>query len=158
MTSSPRLTQDEATSAQIADHLRVCAGDFVPPLAGRVDIEAYADKIGSRATRFEAWADGTLIGLVAIYTNDPTGEEAFLTSVSTAPEHHGHGVASALLTRAIQRTRRLGFKRLALEVDPRNDAAIRTYTRAGFALGAGDGRMARMDLELQSPRTTESEP
>jgi ribosomal protein S18 acetylase RimI-like enzyme len=158
MSSGPRLTQDEATPAQIADHLRVCADDFVPPLAERVDIEAYADKIASRATRFEAWADGTLIGLVAIYANDPTGEGAFLTSVSTAPEHQGQGVASALLARAIELTRRQGFKRLALEVDSANIAAVRMYTRAGFAVGAGRGPMTRMNLDLRSPGNTESEP
>ena len=137
MTPFPRLAQDEATAAQIAAHLRACANDFVPPLAGRVDIDEYASKIGSRATRFEAWTDDTLVGLVAVYANDPAGDHAFITSVSVARDHHGQGVATALLASAVERTRRQGFKRLALDVERDNAGAVRLYERAGFRHGAG---------------------
>ena len=44
-----------ASEVQIVDHLARCDADFIPPLANRVDLAAYAQKIVDRATRFEAW-------------------------------------------------------------------------------------------------------
>ena len=158
MSATTRLGQDESTPTQIAEHLRRCGVDFRPALSDRVDIDEYAQKIGSRAMRFEAWAGGTLVGLAAVYANDPTGEMAFLTSVSVVRDHQGQGVATALLARVIDSTRRKGFKRLALEVERENVAAVRLYTRAGFATGAEQDRMIQMDLELQGSGRMEIEP
>ena len=155
MTPTPRFGQDEATVDQIAGHLRACADDFAPPLTGRVDIDEYARKIESRATRFEAWADDRLVGLVAVYANDATGELAYVTSVSVAPEDGGHGVGTTLLTNAIESMRRRGFRRMALEVEQGNVVAVRLYTRVGFVVTEAQGRMARMDLELRAPSTAE---
>jgi GNAT superfamily N-acetyltransferase len=158
MTSDVRLAMDEATQAQIADHLRACAGDFVPPLADRVDIDEYADKIGSLAVRFEAWADDALIGLVAVYANDPARDDAFVSSVSVTRDHQRHGIATVLLARSVEHTRRQGFKRLTLEVERGNAGAVRLYSNAGFAMERAHGRMTRMALELQRRGNTESEP
>ena len=58
MMAGVAFEMNTASEAQIVDHLARCDADFVPPLASRVDIAAYAQKIVDRATRFEAW-DGT---------------------------------------------------------------------------------------------------
>ena len=55
-----------ASTVQIAEHLLCCDPDFVPKLSERVDIPDYAEKIVNKATRFEAWSNGTLVGLVAL--------------------------------------------------------------------------------------------
>ena len=73
---------NKASEAEIAEHLSRCDADFVPPLSGRVEINDYAKKIASKATRFEAWSGGTLVGLVAAYCNDQEKHIAYITSVS----------------------------------------------------------------------------
>jgi ribosomal protein S18 acetylase RimI-like enzyme len=152
-----RLARDEATAAQIADHLRRCEANFVPPLGDRVNVDEYAAKIAARATRYEAWADGTLVGLVAVYRNDPAREVAFVTSVSVVREQQGRGVAAALLASAIDDARREGFERMALEVGGTNAAAERLYSNAGFTLTGEEGTV-RMDLELQCAGNAGSQP
>ena len=64
---------DNASIGEARDraHLAHCDAHFVPPLSGRVDIDAYAAKIADQAERFEAWAGGRSSGLVAAYCNDP---------------------------------------------------------------------------------------
>jgi ribosomal protein S18 acetylase RimI-like enzyme len=155
--STTSLARDEATAAQIADHLRRCEADFVPPLGDRVNVDAYASKIAAHATRYEAWADGTLVGLVAVYRNDPARQVAFVTSVSVVREHQGRGVAAALLASAIDDARREGFGRMALEVGVANAAASRLYSNAGFTVAVTEGTV-RMDLELQDAGNTGSQP
>jgi ribosomal protein S18 acetylase RimI-like enzyme len=143
------LARGEASASQIAEHLRRGEADFIPPLAERMDIDDYARKIATRAVRFEAWAGDTLVGLVAVYRNDPDRRVAFVTSVSVVPEHRGRGIAATLLASAIDDARREGFGRIALEVSRANATALRLYSNAGFKMEAGEGRMVRMGLELQ---------
>jgi GNAT superfamily N-acetyltransferase len=156
--SGTRLARDEASVSQITEHLRRCEADFIPPLAERMDIDDYAHKIAARAVRFEAWAGDTLVGLVAVYCNDPDRRVAFVTSVSVVPEHQGRGVAATLLASAIEDARREGFGRIALEVGRANSAAVGLYANAGFKMEAGDDRMVRMNLELRVMGKTGSQP
>jgi ribosomal protein S18 acetylase RimI-like enzyme len=156
--SGTRLARDEASVSQITEHLRCCETDFIPPLAQRTDLDDYARKIAARAVRFEAWAGDTLVGLVAVYCNEPDRRVAFVTSVSVVPEHQGRGVAATLLASAIEDARREGFERMALEVGPANAAAVRLYSNAGFTMGIAKDGMVRMDLELQVTGKTGSQP
>ena len=85
---------NKASVAEIADHLLRCDTDFVPPLVGRVEITDYAKKIANMAMRFEAWAGGTLIGLVAAYCNHQESRIAYITSVSVLRAWMGKGIAA----------------------------------------------------------------
>jgi ribosomal protein S18 acetylase RimI-like enzyme len=123
---------NRADEAEIARHLRSCDTDFVPPLSGRVEVDAYAHKIVSKADRFEAWADGELVGLIAAYCNDVEHSIAFITSVSVRREWQGRGLASQLLQRCIGHVATSGFKRVELEVDRANSSAIKLYEGTGF--------------------------
>lgn len=142
--------RDKATLAEIAEHLRRCDNDFHPALSQRVDVYEYARKLASRAARFEAWGNGRLIGLVAMYCNDPRGEEAFITSVSVAGDYRGRGIAAGLLSSAIEAARGEGFRRVSLEVGKDNIAAIALYRQAGFSPGDEAKERVPMSLELQS--------
>ncbi|HEY3849810.1 MAG TPA: GNAT family N-acetyltransferase [Steroidobacteraceae bacterium] len=130
---------NRAGVAEVAAHLAHCDAHFVPPLSGRVDIDAYAAKIAGHAERFEAWAGRALVGMVAAYCNDRSHHAAFITSVSVAAERRGEGIATRLLEDCIQHARRAGFTLIRLSVDRGNAAAIRLYERCGFAAGAGAG-------------------
>lgn len=138
----------KADVAQIAAHLQACDAAFVPPLSGRVDIDAYARKIDDKAQRFEAWHDGELVGLVAAYCNAPDRSVAFVTSVSVLPDWQGRGIASHLLENCIGHIRELGFARIELEVDSGNGAARALYEKHGFIVGSTEGRSVIMTLDL----------
>ena len=67
MSATLEYGTNRGTEAQIVEHLRKCDANFVPALSERVSLDEYARKIVEQAVRFEAWADGELIGLVAAY-------------------------------------------------------------------------------------------
>ena len=104
------------------------------PLAARVDIDEYAEKIVRHAERFEAWSGEQLTGLVATYCNDPGRQAAFVTSVSVLPARQGEGIASRLLQACTESVRQTGFKAIELEVGAHNTAATRLYEKHGFAV------------------------
>ena len=116
----------------IAKHLRACDDAFVPTLSSRVDIEAYAQKLVARSERFEAWSEGVLVGLLAVYCNDLDGRVAYITSVSVMPIWHGHGIASGLIARCVESATALGHTAIELEVGVRNEAAAHLYQKHGF--------------------------
>ena len=77
MKSVLEICINQADPEQIAEHLRACDASFTPPLSGRLEISGYAQKIADKANRFEAWAEGELVGLVAAYCNVTGNPTAF---------------------------------------------------------------------------------
>lgn len=138
---------NRASEAQIAEHLRRCDADFVPPLTGRIALDSYARKLASKAERFEAWADDALVGLVAVYCNDAEHRAAFITSVSVLRGWQGRRIASQLLEQAIAHVRALGFEHLELEVDRGNAHAIALYEKTNFIAGPVHGQSMTMHLD-----------
>lgn len=132
MSGNLELHHNRATATEVAAHLRACADNFVPPLAQRVDIDAYAGKLVANAERFEAWAGGELVGLVAAYCNNAT-VTAFVSNVSVSTAWQGRGLASRLMQACIEHVRRCGLERIELEVDRQNAAAEALYKKHGFA-------------------------
>ncbi|UGB24922.1 GNAT family N-acetyltransferase [Methylorubrum sp. B1-46] len=137
-------------------HLSACANSFTPPLHRRVAISDYATKLVARAERFEAWEGATLIGLVAVYCNDPARVAAFVTSVSVVPERTRMGLGRRLLAAAITHGRGLGFARMALSAD-RGAAALNLYREFGFTEDARDGATLHLSLALMLPCSDASE-
>lgn len=125
---------NQASVAEINEHLSRCDADFVPPLTGRVEIKDYAKKIAAKAARFEAWSDSTLVGLVAAYCNDSERRAAYITSVSVLQEWQGKSIASQLMERCIGHAKKLGFERIELEVDSQNIGAVKLYEKMGFIM------------------------
>ncbi len=140
---------NKASEAEIAEHLLRCDADFVPPLSGRVEINDYAKKIASKAARFEAWSDGRLVGLVAVYCNDPEKRIAYITSVSVLRESMGRGIAKSLMKQCIARVKALGMHQVSLEVASDNMPAIGLYEKSGFVAGRTKEPFVTMDLYLK---------
>ena len=148
MSGHPEVLLDQASLAQVIEHLQSCDQAFVPSLGSQVDLHTYAEKITAKSKRFEAWADGRLIGLVAAYCNDPLGCDAYITSVSVRGEWTGRGVANLLLDRCVRYARGAGFRRLRLEVGAGSAAAIHLYEKLGFVREAEPSELVRMGLQL----------
>ena len=147
-----RYTQDEVSLDQAVNHLNACSEDYFPPLADRVDIQSYAQKILSRATTFEAWCDQELVGFVAAYLNesDPTSR-AFVTNVSVVSEYRGQGIAKQILMRCHSASSRLGNVTISLEVDSRNEKAIGLYHSLGYRTVARKDSSLCVLMNLEQP-------
>ena len=130
--------EQSATWQDVKAHLTECDGDFMPPLSSRTDIAEYAAKILSSGRTYEAWGDGRLVGLVAVYLNEGSTRSGFITSVSVAGGFAGRGLASAILQMCIDGARDRGVSRLELKVSRLNARAIGLYQKCGFAESASD--------------------
>lgn len=150
MSAAVEYLSNNASEAEIAEHLSRCDADFVPPLSGRVEISDYAQKIASKATRFEAWSGGTLVGLVAAYCNDQEKRVAYITSVSVLKEWMSKGIAARLMSRCIEHAKASGMRQVSLEVASDNAPAIRLYEKSGFVAGKVNAPFVTMDLHLKS--------
>lgn len=139
---------DTASARQIAAHLNRCDPAFLALLSQRVEIGGYAAKIVAHAKRLEAWSDGNLIGLVAIYCNDQQHRVAHITSVSVESAAARQGIATNLLRRGIAFAGCRGMREISLEVAGDNIAAIELYTKCGFVLAPASGRFVTMTLRL----------
>jgi ribosomal protein S18 acetylase RimI-like enzyme len=146
---------NKASEAESAEHLWRCDAHFVPPLSGRVAIDDYAKKITSRATRFEAWSGGTLVGLIAAYCNDQVNSMAYITSVSVLCEWKGKGIAGHLMKRCIEHAGALGMREIRLEVAKGNRLAIRLYEAHGFVADTKAGLLGTMHLRLRNREDNE---
>lgn len=148
MIGSVEFDLNKADTAQVTAHLQACDHVFTPPLSNRVNIDNYASKIAGRAQRFEAWINCKLVGLLAVYCNDLEQRTAFITSVSVLPTWQGRGIASRLMTICIGYMHNLGFKRIELEVEGSNTAAVMLYMKHGFAKYSSNNQAKNMILYL----------
>lgn len=121
----------KALAADVEEHLLACNHQFIPPLSEKVDINAYANKIYDRAITFEAWNENKLIGLIAIYFNNPE-QFGFITNVSVDPKWTGKGLAAALLKNCLEYAVNQKFNTVSLEVNENNKKAIGLYAKFGF--------------------------
>lgn len=150
MNGGIRHETNQASAAQLAEHLRACDRDFTPPLSHRVELVGYARKIAGHAVRFEAWSGDILAGLVAMYCNDAPGGAAFITSVSVRREWQRRRLATTLLERSVVHARQAGMRRINLDVARANEAAVSFYEQSGFIAVATEGGQLRMSLALEA--------
>lgn len=73
--------------------------------------------------------DGALVGYAGINIGDLESE---IMTIAVCPSHQGQGLGSALLQRMIEASDAAGVRRVLLEVEVDNDAAIGLYERFGF--------------------------
>lgn len=143
-----KYSMNKASETEIAEYLRTCDADFVPPLSSRVEIKDYAKKIVSKATRFEAWSGNTLVGLLAAYCNDQEKRIAYITSISVLREWKGEGIAARLMSQCIEHARALGMRQIGLAVASDNSLAIKLYEKSGFVAVKAIAPFISMNLYL----------
>lgn len=141
---------NKASVVEIVEHLEQCDADFVPPLSGRVEIKDYAQKITDKAARFEAWSDGTMVGLVAAYCNNQKSRTVYVTSVSVLNEYTGKGIAARLVTNCINHAKAMSMRQICLEVSADNRPAIKLYENSGFIADNANTLLISMNLYLES--------
>ena len=140
---------NRSSEVEIAAHLLRADTTFTPALSSRVNIQAYAQKLHDQSVLFEKWQGDELVGLVAIYCNQPEGGAAFVTSVSVLPEFQRRGIAGQLMSRCIEHVRSLGFSQIELEVDQRSSQAVALYQGFGFNTLLSEGSTLTMSMTLE---------
>lgn len=136
------------TKQEVLTHLRECNNNFFPPLAERVNVDEYAQKIFEKSVTFEAWNGKTLAGLLAAYFNDISDNSVFITNVSVLKDFMGLGIASKLLEECIGYGYKENFKEIKLEVRWDNHHAIGLYRKFDFKIDGKDKDYLKMKLEL----------
>ncbi len=109
-------------------HLEACDDLFPTRLSERVDLRAYAEKLHDRATSFELWQDGRLVGLLSAYMDTDVAFISHICVLPDAPAGSGHTLLNALA----DEMKRTGKRVVRLHVEADNDRAIRFYNRHGF--------------------------
>ncbi len=150
---SVQYTISRATRVEILEHLKACSGQFRPPLADRVDLPSYAEKLFRRAVTWEAWHRSKLVGLVACYLNQETQPaKAFVSNVSVLQAYRSQGIARQLMTRCHRDIMQRGAHEIALEVLAENAPAIELYSKLGYSRSADNGQNVLMQLILGTDR------
>lgn len=146
---------NKASIEEIMEHLCACDSDFVATLSNRVVISDYAQKIASKAIRFEAWSNGALVGLVAVYCNNKETHTSYITSVSVLKDWSGKGIAACLMRRCIKYLEALGMNQIRLEVASNNVPAIKLYEKSGFVADDTSKPFITMNLYLENGKNYE---
>lgn len=148
MSEAPELCVNRGSTADLSTFMKSCDAEFVPPLSARVNIHIYAQKITDKATRFEAWHQTELVGLVAAYCNDKDKRVAFITNVSVLPSWQGRGVAGRLIEMCLEYVQQHGLSKVELEVNQDNQAAVALYRKHGFVITSISDTTLSMALVL----------
>lgn len=133
---------------QIIEHLTACDSAFVPALTTKLELDQYSKKIVEYATRFEAFYNNRLIGLIACYLNDYKSQTGFITNVSVISAFNGKGVAKQLLSMLLQYAAENNFNTISLEVNKLNVPAYKLYKRAGFVLANESHDILQMTIQI----------
>lgn len=148
MNELPFYAIDTANVSQISRHLYSCDKSFVVSLTSRVELRDYAFKIVRCATRFEAWYDNALIGLVAAYFNDKS-LTAFITNVSVTSSYKRMGIGRDLLHMCLKEAANKKIDQLQLQVEKENLIAIAFYKKFGFSVCSLSLNSNIMSLQLK---------
>lgn len=165
------VTIRRATPGDAAELARVAAITFPLACPPSTTEEAKADFIATKLSRaaFDAYfaagntvllaeADGDPAGYTMLVAEDPADPDVAsavrarptieLSKVYVMPEHHGAGVASALMDASVEAARATGAASMWLGVSELNGRANRFYEKSGFVIvGRKKFRLGDVDEE-----------
>ncbi|MEV0460232.1 GNAT family N-acetyltransferase [Catellatospora methionotrophica] len=132
--------------AELFDDYRAHYGQQRAYGATRQWLQDQSDTAGMRIGA--AFAAGRPCGLLTVLVMPASltlGTFWMIRDLYVAPEHRGHGHARALLAETVSAARTHGARRVALQTEADNTAALALYTALGFA--PVDGYVA-LNLDL----------
>lgn len=149
-----QLERGENSVAVLCRLLHELDANYIPSISTATDIPSYAVKLVDHAEVFIATHKDANLGLVAVYTNDEEHQCAYISSIGVRKEFHGLGIGTLLLNIAFEAARKKGMKRMRLEVNHDNSAALKMYRRSGFSeySSSEDGQggvSIKMEMDLR---------
>ena len=128
--------------------LRVSGNLIVDPPWQPVADDAYATQLLQHAGIASALVGEGVVGLAALYANDPVTDTAHVPLMAVLPACHQQGVGKALMSRAIARARDRGMHTMWLTVDQDNRLAQRLFAAFGYRVFGTKPPKLRMELPL----------
>ena len=135
---------------EVVEHLTACDSSFVPALSAQVKLYQYSQKLVENATRFEAFSNNKLVGLIACYLNDYKNQIGFISNVSVIGSFNGKGIAKQLLGMLMQYAAENNFNTISLEVNKLNLPALSLYKKVGFVLANEKQDVLQMTTQINN--------
>ena len=126
----------------LLDYLRLT------PLANKVEIENYTNKVFKYATIFVARQNENIIGINIVYFNDYENKRGYITYIYVNEDYRGQGLGWQLLNTAIEYGRKHRFTSIAIEVRKDNNNAKFLYEKNGFKIYQDAGKSYYMNKDL----------
>jgi ribosomal protein S18 acetylase RimI-like enzyme len=121
------------SAGEIVGALEAFDRAFPRSLRSRVgNLDLHAEKLSGRGFVYSAEADGLLAGFAAFYANDLDSFTAYLTHIAVADAFQGMGIGRMLMRTCMDVSKGAGMRKVKLEVDTANAAAIGLYESLGF--------------------------
>lgn len=137
---------------QVVEHLTSCDSSFVPVLSNKVILDQYGQKLVENATRFEAFSNDKLVGLIACYLNDYKNQIGFITNVSVMESFNGRGIAKQLLAMLMKYAAEYNFNTISLKVNKLNLPALSLYKKTGFVLVNEKQNVIQMTIKINNEK------
>ena len=110
--------------------------DLASRLRQSVELEEYSVKLSKHAEFVTACIDGSVVGVIAFYTNEQAAE-IYVPYVCIGSMHRRKGIADRLMQLLIEHAQSKGYS-ISLEVLVCNTSAISLYKKFGFEIYAQD--------------------
>ena len=123
------IVENSSDNLSVSKHLKRCDELFLPKLSTTVSIDSYANKLSTKAERFEIWETKNLIALLAYYTDIDT---IFISNISVERKYQGNQLGFELLDYLIKKYKSSIYKCITLEVFKENKKAFKFYSSNGF--------------------------
>lgn len=122
--------------------------NMIPRLSDRVDIGKYAMKLAQRADNLFVVKENQDVASCSIYCDEET---AFISSIAVRADFLHQHIGTQMMDAVKGHARARGCKRIRLEVDRSNAAAVRFYLRCGFGRWNEHENWFTMEFILEEP-------
>lgn len=122
---------NDLSSIQLILH-RCASSFFNQSLNAESILQCLSEKFYKNAQVVQICNDNNLVGFAAYYCNDFKDKNAFLSMIIILKEYQSMGAGGILLKHIIEDCKSAGMENLLLEVDKKNEFAIKFYLKKGF--------------------------
>jgi len=101
--------------------------------------------------------DSKIVGNLTLTADLVRGNRYYISNVAVKQEYQRHGIARALMQAALEHARRQHARSVVLNVQPKNEGAIKLYSDLGFKTLEMRGEWALAAIPLRLPAMTITE-
>lgn len=126
------LVSDQRGLKSAIDFIFLMDEYFIPPIATKVNLNEYMDKVFSLGYILTYEFEDDIIGLSCFYANDKVKFFGYLSYFAVNKKHHGLGIGRTLIQETHQIMRQQSMVSSTVETNSSNDSAIGFYMKFGY--------------------------
>lgn len=127
------LGPGEGNKDQIGSFMKDMDKYFIPPLATRINLDEYIDKIFNNATKFTYFEGDRLIAIGINYVNKAP-DETFGTYLVVDPEFESYGLGLDIALKALKYAEKFGTASFRVKIRNSNKMLNKFYLKQGFKI------------------------